>query len=58
MIAGHVKDWHVIHIFWRQPLVSFCLAPWWCGTVDIYSNIDDMRERKGEREKELVRESA
>ena len=23
MITGHVKDWHAIHIFWRQPLVSF-----------------------------------
>ena len=22
MTTGHVKDWHAIYIFWRQPLVS------------------------------------
>ena len=23
MITSHVRDWHAIHIFWRQPLVVF-----------------------------------
>ena len=23
MTTGHVKDWHAIYIFWRQPLVIF-----------------------------------
>ena len=22
MTTGHVKDWHAIYIFWRQPLVT------------------------------------
>ena len=22
MTTGHVKDWHAIYIFWRQPLVA------------------------------------
>ena len=26
MTTGHVKDWHAIYIFWRQPLVPFELA--------------------------------
>ena len=26
MTTGHVKDWHAIYIFWRQPLVVVVFA--------------------------------
>ena len=26
MTTGHVKDWHAIYIFWRQPLVSLLVT--------------------------------